>query len=109
MGRAEGNGACSQQKPKNKDTQAEVKGGRQKIQPPESPSQGQRRGPMAGQNMKAEAQQRRPGDRDQAVVGGKGRPVCPPDRAEKRVHLEALACLGPQQEHILWGTESHCQ
>lgn len=34
--------------------------------------------------------------------------MCPPDCAEKCVHLEALPCLGPQQEHILWETEGHC-
>lgn len=34
--------------------------------------------------------------------------MCPPDRAEQCVHLEALPCLGPQQEHILWETEGHC-
>lgn len=33
----------------------------------------------------------------------------PPDHAEKRVHFQALACLGPEQEHILWETENHCQ
>lgn len=33
VGRAEGNSACSQQKPKNKNTRAEVARGKQKIQP----------------------------------------------------------------------------
>lgn len=70
----------------------------------ESASQGQRQGPWHSR-----AQQRRPGWGDQARVGVKGRPVCPPDRAEKRVHLEALPRLGPQQEHILWETEGRCQ
>lgn len=110
-GRAENDSAYSQQKLKNKDTQANVKEGRQNIKPQSHQVRDRDRAPWQGWDMKAEAQQRRLGYTDQArgVRVSEGRQVCLPDCAEKRIHLEALSCLGPQQEHVLWETEDHCQ
>lgn len=59
-----------------------------------------------GRGSTEEAGVHRPG---QGVRVSEGRQVCLPDCAEKRIHLEALSCLGPQQEHVLWETEDHCQ
>lgn len=46
------------------------------------------------------------GCRDGPGVGVRG---SPPDHAEQSVHLQALPCAGPQQEHILWEIEGHHQ
>lgn len=65
-GRAENDSAYSQQKLKNKDTQANVKEGRQNIKPQSHQVRDRDRAPWQGWDMKAEAQQRRPGYTDQA-------------------------------------------
>ena len=94
---------------KNKDTRARAKEREMENIATESPNQGQRWGPRAKLRFKGRGSTEDPRVQRPGLGQGEGRPVCPPDRAEKCVHLEVLPRLGPQQEHVLWETEGHCQ